>query len=164
MAYGCSWQTVPGADCFNGRGQSTTKPQVFQSSGPIVISAPLAEHSLRQFLCRSRAALASSSQPAVEPVCYLGLALSSASARDIERGQDPLFCAPNPNGIWPVLSGNDEEGTWVKRDPVFKEREQECGLLRSQERLSSMSAACRGCGCNCGCTLLHIGNVSSICE
>ena len=90
------------------------------------------------------AALAGSSQPAIEPVCYLGLGDNSEPARDIERRSGFLFCAPNPNGIWPVLSGDDEEGTWVNHDPVFKERGQECGVLRSQERLRSRSAACRG--------------------
>ena len=59
---------------------------MFQSIGPIVLSTPLAEHSLRQFLCGNRAALSSSSQPAVEPVCCLGIALRSALVRDIERG------------------------------------------------------------------------------
>src|SRR5271166_1544593 len=59
------------------------------------------------------AALAGSSQPAIEPVCYLGLGHNLEPARDIERGQDFLFCAPNPNGIWPVLSGDDEEGSCV---------------------------------------------------
>jgi hypothetical protein len=83
-------------------------------TGPIVLCTSLAAHPLPQFLCGSRAALASlasSSPPAVEPVCYLGLALSSAPAQDIKDGQDFLFWAPNHNGIWPVLSGEDEEGT-----------------------------------------------------
>jgi len=38
----------------------------------------------------------------------------------------------------------EAKGTGVNHDPVFKEREQECGLLRYQERLRSRSAACRG--------------------
>jgi hypothetical protein len=124
------------------RFRTTKCPTV--TTDPIVPSALLAKLTLRKLPCGNWAALASSSQPAIEPVCYLGLALSSASARDIERGQDFLFCAPNPNGIRPELSGDDEEGTWVKHDPVFKEREQERGLLRSQERLRSRSAVCRG--------------------
>jgi len=55
-------------------------------------------------------------------VCYLGLALRSAPTRDIEAGQD--FCVANPNRIWPVLSGEDQGGTWINHDAVFKEREQ----------------------------------------
>ena len=97
-------------------------------------------------------------------VCYLGLALSSAPARDIERGQGFKFCAPNPQGIWPVLSGDDEKGTWVNHDPVFKEREQESGVLSFSRTFALKVSGLPRCGCNCGCTLLHIGNVSSIYE
>ena len=81
------------------------------TTDPIALNTPLAELSPRQLPCGSWAALASSSQHAIEPVCYLGLALSSAPARDIERGQGFEFCAPNPHGIWPVLSGDEEKGT-----------------------------------------------------
>ena len=133
------------------------------TTDPIVLSSLLAELSLRQLPCGGWAALVSSSQPAIEPVCYLGIALSSAPARDIGRGQDSLLCAPNPNGIWPVLSGDDEEGDWVKYDPVFKEREQEWAVEISRTFALKVSGLPR-CGCNCGCTLLHIDNVSSICE
>ena len=43
------------------------------------LNYPDSGHSLRQFLCGSRADLASSWHPAVEPVCYLGLALKFGS-------------------------------------------------------------------------------------
>jgi hypothetical protein len=98
------------------------------------------------------AALAGSSQPAIEPVCYLGLADNSAPARDIEQG------------IWPVLSGDDEEGTWVNHDPVFKEREQECGGTEVSRTFALKVSHLPRCGCNCGCTLRHFTNVSSVCK
>jgi hypothetical protein len=53
-------------------------------------------------------------------------------------------------------------GTGVNPDPVFKEREQECGVLRSQERLRSRSAACRGVAvtvavrCSTSATFKHL--------
>ena len=88
---------------------------------------------------------------------------SSAPAHDIEGGQDFLFCALNPSSIWPVLSGNDEEGTWVNYDPVFKEQEQMWGFEISRTLAPKVSGL-PSCGCNCGCMLLHIGNVSSNCK
>jgi hypothetical protein len=62
-----------------------------------------------------------------------------------------------------VLSRDDEKGTWVNHDPVLKEREQECGIEISRTFALKVSGLPR-CGCNCGCTLHHIGNVSSIYE
>ena len=79
----------------------------------IVLSALLAELALRQLPCGGWAALASSSQPAIEPTCYSAVALGSAPAGDIERAQDFLLHTQNPNGSWPVFPGDDQEGGWV---------------------------------------------------
>lgn len=73
----------------------------------------LAELALRQLPCGGWAALASSSQPAIEPTCYAALALGSAPVGDIERAQDFLLRTQNPNGSWPVVPGDDQEGGWV---------------------------------------------------
>jgi squalene cyclase len=79
----------------------------------IVLSNVLAELALRQLPCGGWAALASSSQPAIEPTCYAALALGSAPVGDIERAQDFLLRMQNPNGSWPVVPGDDQEGGWV---------------------------------------------------
>ena len=83
------------------------------TTDPIVLSNLLAELSLRQLPCGGWAALASSSQPAIEPTCYAALALGSAPVGDIERAQDFLLRTQNPNGSWPVFPGDDQEGGWV---------------------------------------------------
>ncbi len=83
------------------------------TTDPIVLSTLLAELSLRQLPCGGWAALASSSQPAIEPTCYSALALGSAPVGDIERAQDFLLHTQNPNGSWPVFPGDDQEGGWV---------------------------------------------------
>ena len=79
----------------------------------IVLSTLLAELSLRQLPCGGWAALASSSQPAIEPTCYSALALGSAPVADIERAQDFLLHTQNPNGSWPVFPGDNQEGGWI---------------------------------------------------
>jgi hypothetical protein len=79
----------------------------------LVLSALLAELALRQLPCGGWAALASSSQPAIEPTCYSALALGSVPAGDIEHAQDFLLHTQNPNGSWPVFPGDDQEGGWV---------------------------------------------------
>ena len=79
----------------------------------IALSNVLAELALRQLPCGGWAALASSSQPAIEPTCYAALALGSAPVGDIERAQDFLLRTQNPNGSWPVVPGDDQEGGWV---------------------------------------------------
>jgi hypothetical protein len=79
----------------------------------IVLSTLLAELSLRQLPCGGWAALASSSQPAIEPTCYSALALGSAPVGDIERAQNLLLVTQNPNGSWPVFPGDDQDGGWV---------------------------------------------------
>ena len=83
------------------------------TTDPIVLSNLLAELALRQLPCGGWAALASSSQPAIEPTCYSALVLGSAPVGDIERAQDFLLRTQNPNGSWPVFPGDDQEGGWV---------------------------------------------------
>jgi hypothetical protein len=83
------------------------------TTDPIVLSDLLAELALRQLPCGGWAALASSSQPAIEPTCYSALVLSSAPVGDIERAQAFLLRTQNPNGSWPVFPGDDQEGGWV---------------------------------------------------
>ena len=80
---------------------------------PIMLSTLLAELSLRQLPCGGWAALASSSQPAIEPTCYSALALGSVPVGDIVRAQNFLLITQNPNGSWPVFPGDDREGGWV---------------------------------------------------
>lgn len=77
------------------------------------LSSVLAELALRQLPCRGWTALASSSQPAIEPTCYAALALGSVPVGDIERAQDFLLRTQNPNGSWPVVPQDDQEGGWV---------------------------------------------------
>jgi hypothetical protein len=79
----------------------------------IALSSVLAELALRQLPCGGWAALASSSQPAIEPTCYAALALGSVPVGDIQRAQDFLLRTQNPNGSWPVVPGDDQEGGWV---------------------------------------------------
>ena len=83
------------------------------TTNPIVLSDLLAELALRQLPCGGWAALASSSQPAIEPTCYSALALGSAPVGDIERAQDFLLHTQNQNGSWPVFPDDDPEGAWV---------------------------------------------------
>ena len=77
------------------------------TTDPIVLSSLLAELALRQLPCGGWAALASSSQPAIEPTCYSALALGSAPIGDIARAQGFLLLTQNPNGSWPVFPGDD---------------------------------------------------------
>jgi len=79
----------------------------------IALSRVLAELALRQLPCGGWAALASSSQPAIEPTCYAALALGSAPVGEIERAQDFLLRTQSPNGSWPVVPEDDQEGGWV---------------------------------------------------
>lgn len=80
---------------------------------PVVLSDLMAELSLRQLPCGGWAALASSSQPAVEPTCYAAMALGSARPGDIEHAQDFLLRTQNPDGSWPVVLGDDQGGAHV---------------------------------------------------
>ena len=83
------------------------------TTNPIVHSELLAELALRQLPCGGWAALASSSQPAIEPTCYSALALGSAPVGGIERAQQFLLRTQSPNGSWPVFPGDDQEGGWI---------------------------------------------------
>jgi len=83
------------------------------TTDPILLSDLLAELALRQLPCGGWAALASSSQPAIEPTCYSALALGSAPVGDIARAQGFLLRTQNPNGSWPVFPGDDQNGGWV---------------------------------------------------
>ena len=83
------------------------------TSDPLALSNVIAELSLRQLPCGGWAALASSSQPAIEPTCYAVLALSSMPVGDIERAQDFLLRTQNPNGSWPIIPGDDQGGAYV---------------------------------------------------
>ena len=78
-----------------------------------MLSNVIAELSLRQLPCGGWAALASSSQPAIEPTCYAIMALSSVPAGDIERAQDFLLRTQNPDGSWPAVLGDDQGGAYV---------------------------------------------------
>ena len=93
------------------------------TTDPVVLSTLLGELALRQLPCGGWAALASSSQPAIEPTCYAALALGSVPAGDIERAQDFLLHTQNPNGSWPVFPGDDQEGGWVTSLAVMALRE-----------------------------------------
>ena len=79
----------------------------------IALSNVLAELALRQLPCGGWAALASSSQPAIEPTCYAALALGSVPVGEIDGAYDFLLRTQNPNGSWPVVPGDDPEGGWV---------------------------------------------------
>ncbi len=79
----------------------------------LVLSALLAELALRQLPCGGWAALASSTQPAIEPTCYSALVLGSAPVGNFERAQQFLLRTQNPNGSWPVFPGDDQEGGWI---------------------------------------------------
>jgi hypothetical protein len=83
------------------------------TTDPLVLSCLLAELAQRQLPCGGWAALASSSQPAIEPTCYSTLALGLVPVGDIEHAQNFLLVTQNPNGSWPVFAGDDQEGGWV---------------------------------------------------
>jgi len=79
----------------------------------IVLSGVLAELILRQLPCGGWAALASSSQPALEPTCFAALALGSFPGGALGRAQEFLLRTQNPNGSWPAFAGDDTDGAWV---------------------------------------------------
>jgi hypothetical protein len=79
----------------------------------VVLSSLLAELIVRQLPCGGWAALASSSQPALEPTCFTAPALGSFPGGALERAQEFLLRTQNPNGSWPAFSGNDNDGAWV---------------------------------------------------
>jgi hypothetical protein len=79
----------------------------------IALSSVLAELILRQLPCGGWAALASSSQPALEPTCLSALALGSFPGGSLAHAQEFLLHAQNPNGSWPAFAGDDTHGAWV---------------------------------------------------
>ena len=93
------------------------------TTDPIVLSTLLAELAQRQLPCGGWAALASSSQPAIEPTCYSALVLSSAPVGDIERARNFLLHTQNPNGSWPVFPGDDQGGGWITSVAVMALRD-----------------------------------------
>ena len=82
-------------------------------TGQVVLSGLLAELIVRQLPCGGWAALASSSQPALEPTCFAALALGSFPGVALERAQEFLLHTQNPNGSWPAFAGDESDGAWV---------------------------------------------------
>ena len=83
------------------------------TTDPLVLSSVITELALRQLPCGGWAALASSTQPAIEPTCYATMALGSVPVGDIERAHDFLLRTQNPDGSWPVILGDDQGGAHV---------------------------------------------------
>lgn len=79
----------------------------------VVLSGLTAELILRQLPCGGWAALASSSQPALEPTCFAALALGLFPGRALGLAQEFLLHTQNPNGSWPAFAGDDMDGAWV---------------------------------------------------
>ena len=79
----------------------------------IVLSSLLADLILRQLPSGGWAALASSSQPALEPTSFAALALGSFPGGALERVQEFLLHTQNPNGSWPAFAGDESDGAWV---------------------------------------------------
>lgn len=67
----------------------------------------------RQLPSGGWAALALSSQEAMEPTCYSALALGPTVPGIAGRAQDFLLRAQNANGSWPTFAGDDQDGSWV---------------------------------------------------
>jgi len=79
----------------------------------VVLSSLLAELTLRQLPCGGWAALASSSQPTLEPTCFAALALGSFPRAALVHAQTFLLRTQNPDGSWPAFAGDDSDGAWV---------------------------------------------------
>src|SRR5215472_18043896 len=79
----------------------------------VVLSSLLAELTLRQLPCGGWAALASSSQPTLEPTCFAALALGSFPGGALVRAQTFLQRTQKPDGSWPAFAGDDSDGAWV---------------------------------------------------
>jgi hypothetical protein len=90
----------------------------------VVLSGLLAEIILRQLPCGGWAALASSSQPALEPTCFAALALGSIPGGAFERAQEFLLHTQNPNGSWPAFAGDESDGGWVTSLAVLALRDE----------------------------------------
>lgn len=79
----------------------------------MILRELLVELVRRQRPCGGWSALASSSQPALEPTCYSLLALGSQVADVRESAQAFLLREQNRNGSWPVFAGDDHDGSWI---------------------------------------------------
>ncbi len=79
----------------------------------VVLDEVLAELSRRELVSGGWAALASSSQPALEATCLAALALESQDTAAVERVEDFLLRVQNPNGSWPTFLQDDQDGAWV---------------------------------------------------
>ena len=79
----------------------------------VVLSGLLAELIVRQLPCGGWAALASSSQPALEPTCFAAFALCLFPGVALERAQQFLLHTQRPNGSWPAFAGDESDGAWV---------------------------------------------------
>ena len=79
-----------------------------------LLSDLLAELALRQLPCGGWAALASSSQPALEATCFSTLAVGLAAPPSyVAQAQEFLLRTQNPNGSWPAFQGDEQHGAWV---------------------------------------------------
>ena len=72
----------------------------------------LDELSRRQLQCGAWGALACSDQPVIESSCLAALVSEIGSTTRVGAEQF-LLRAQNPNGSWPALLGDDQEGAWV---------------------------------------------------
>lgn len=79
----------------------------------VVLDEVLAELSRRELVSGGWAALASSSQAALEATCFAALALESQDIAAVERVEDFLLRVQNPNGSWPIFLQDDQDGAWV---------------------------------------------------
>lgn len=79
----------------------------------VVLDEVLVELRRRELPSGGWAALASSSQAALEATCFAALALRSGDSATAGRAQDFLLHAQNPNGSWPTFLEDDHDGAWV---------------------------------------------------
>ena len=79
----------------------------------VVLSSVLAELIRRQLPSGGWAALRSSAQASLEAACLAALATGSQDSDAQQRAQDFLLHVQNPNGSWPALLGDDQDGAWV---------------------------------------------------
>ena len=98
--------------CFDSKQVSHYKVPTM-TTDRVVLSGLIAELILRQLPCGGWAALASSSQPALEPTCFAALALGLFPGGALGRAQEFLLHTQNPNGSWPAFAGDDTDGAWV---------------------------------------------------
>ena len=114
------------------------------TNGRRVLSDLQAELVRRQLPSGGWAALAFSSQSALEPTCYSVLALGSQSAPVLEHAQDFLLRGQNANGSWPVFPGDDQDGSWVTSLVAMALRDFVPAIPAEVERLRLVAAHYRG--------------------